>query len=164
MTDEVRWLSPTEQTTWRAYLRGQRLVETALDRDLQAHGVSLSEYEILSMLSEQPGRRQRMSELAALVVQSRSRLTHTAKRLETRGWVERCPAPGDGRGVDLVLTEAGARRLEELAPIHVEGVRRHWLDALSPDLVVALGEAMARVRDELSAAGPPREETDDLAG
>ena len=59
----------------------------ALDRDLELHGLSLGEYEIISMLSEAPDRRLRMSELAAIVVQSRSRLTHTAERLEDRGWV-----------------------------------------------------------------------------
>ena len=147
MTDDVRWLSPTEQVSWRAYLRGQRLLEVALDRDLQTHGVSLSEYEILSMLSEQPGRRERMSELAALVVQSRSRLTHTANRLERRGWVQRHPVPGDGRGVELVLTDAGVEAVVEMAPVHVESVRRHWLDALSPDLI-----ALQEVTDPLGTS------------
>ncbi|WP_082176821.1 MarR family winged helix-turn-helix transcriptional regulator [Arsenicicoccus sp. oral taxon 190] len=159
----MRWLSATEQVAWRAYLRGQRLLEVALDKDLQAHGVSLSEYEILSMLSEQPGRRQRMSELAALVVQSRSRLTHTANRLEGRGWVERHPVPGDGRGVELVLTEAGFAALVEMAPVHVESVRRHWLDALPPELVTALGDAMARVRDDLGTTQQQRAEADRIA-
>lgn len=164
MTDDVRWLSPTEQVSWRAYLRGQRLLEVALDRDLQTHGVSLSEYEILSMLSEQPGRRERMSELAALVVQSRSRLTHTANRLERRGWVQRHPVPGDGRGVELVLTDAGVEAVVEMAPVHVESVRRHWLDALSPELVEALGDAMTRVRDDNGTSQQQRAEVARVCG
>src|SRR5665811_840364 len=81
-----QWLDAEEQEVWREYLRASRLLEAALDRDLQAHGLQLSEYEILSMLSEQPDRRLRMSVIAELVVQSRSRLTHTAGRLENRGW------------------------------------------------------------------------------
>ena len=48
---EPRWLSETEQQAWRAYLRGGRLLMDALDRGLAAHGLSLSEYEIISMLS-----------------------------------------------------------------------------------------------------------------
>ena len=84
-TEEPRWLSDSEQDHWRAYLRGSRYLEEALDRDLQTHGLQLTEYEILSMLSESEGGRLRMSELADLVVQSRSRLTHTAARLEKRG-------------------------------------------------------------------------------
>ena len=97
-TTEPRWLSAQEQASWRAYLRGSRLLEHALDRDLQVHGVQLSEYEIISMLSEAPGRRLRMSSLAEKVVQSRSRLTHTAARLEKRGWVRREACLEDRRG------------------------------------------------------------------
>ena len=52
--DEVRWLSADEQAAWRAYLRANRELDVALDRDLQAVGVSLPEYELLSMLSELP--------------------------------------------------------------------------------------------------------------
>ena len=71
---EPRWLSTHEQHAWRAYLRGSRLLEAALDRDLQSHGVQLSEYEIISMLSEAPDRRLRMSGLADLVARSRAGL------------------------------------------------------------------------------------------
>jgi len=53
--DETRWLDDSEQESWRAYLRGSRYLEEALDRDLQEHGLQLTEYEILSMLSESDG-------------------------------------------------------------------------------------------------------------
>ncbi|HZB68186.1 MAG TPA: MarR family transcriptional regulator, partial [Ornithinibacter sp.] len=85
--EEVRWLTAEEQVSWRAYLRGNRELDIALDRDLQAAGISLPEYELLSMLSEAPRGQLRMSALAELIVQSRSRVTHTAARLERRGWV-----------------------------------------------------------------------------
>ena len=105
-----------------------------------------------------------MSELAALVVQSRSRLTHTANRLERRGWVQRHPVPGDGRGVELVLTDAGVEAVVEMAPVHVESVRRHWLDALSPELVQALGDAMTRVRDDNGTSQQQRAEVARVCG
>jgi len=147
---EPRWLDDGEQAAWRAYLRGSRLLEAALDSDLQQHGLQLSDYEILSMLSEAPRQRLRMSELAALVVQSRSRLTHTATRLERRGWVTREPALHDRRGVELVLTDAGARELVPLAVVHVDGVRRHLVDHLTRAQFAALGQAMSAVRDGLA--------------
>ncbi|MCK0113680.1 MarR family transcriptional regulator [Ornithinimicrobium sp. F0845] len=143
--DEVRWLSPDEQAAWRAYLRGTRLVATALDEGLTRHGTRLTEYEILSMLSEAPGGRLRMSALAQLVVQSRSRLTHTATRLERLGWVQRRAVREDRRGVELSLTPAGREVLERLAQVHVADVRRILLDRLTPEEFAALGRAMARV-------------------
>lgn len=142
-----RWLSESEQASWRAYLKGTRLVEEALDRDLQAHGMQLTEYEILSMISESPGHRLRMSEIAEMVVQSRSRLTHTASRLEKRGWVTRQSCLQDRRGVELVLTDAGFAQIEAAAPEHLASVRRHLVDTLTPAQFEAVGEAMQRVAD-----------------
>lgn len=154
MTDDTQWLTAREQLAWRAYLRGNRLLESGLDRDLQDYGIALTEYEILSMLSEQPGRSLRMSELADLVVQSRSRLTHTANRLAKRGWVERRSVAGDGRGVELWLTDSGFDELQRVAAVHVDSVRKRWFDRLSPELVEAIGIAMSQVRTDLGGHGP----------
>lgn len=144
---EPRWLSETEQVSWRAYLHGSRLLEVALDADLSAVGVSLPEYEILSMLSEADGERMRMSSLADLVVQSRSRVTHTASRLQARGLVTREPSAEDGRGVELVLTAEGREAVTRLARVHVESVRRHFVDLLAPAQFEELGAAMAVVHE-----------------
>ena len=155
VTAAPRWLSAEEQEAWRAYLRASRLLEAALDRDLQSHGVQLSEYEIISMLSEAPGRRLRMSGLADLVVQSRSRLTHTAARLEKRGWVRRESCLEDRRGVELVLTDRGLEAVREMAEVHIESVRRNIVDTMSGEQFAGLGAAMAAVRDAILAGGLP---------
>ena len=144
---EPRWLSEPEQDAGRAYLHGSRHLEGALDADLSGVGVSLPEYELLSMLSEAEDGRMRMSALADLVVQSRSRVTHTASRLEKRALVRRQPSVEDGRGVELVLTEDGRETIERLARVHVESVREHLLDLLSPEQFEQLGAAMSVVRE-----------------
>lgn len=145
MGSQARWLTTDEQVSWRAYLRATRQLAVALDRDLQCEGISLPEYELISMLSEAGDDRLRMSTLADLIVQSRSRVTHTAARLERRGWVLRRPAPDDGRGVVLELTDAGREAITRLAVTHVESVRRHLVDVLAPAQFAALGEAMLAV-------------------
>ncbi|MDV3220762.1 MarR family winged helix-turn-helix transcriptional regulator [Intrasporangium sp.] len=151
--DGVKWLSDSEQASWRAILRGTRLLETALDQALHASGLQLSEYEIISMLSESPSHRLRMSELAAMVVQSRSRLTHTAKRLEARGWVTREQCLGDRRGVELVLTPVGLDAVQRISKVHVQSVRDNLVDIMTPEQFQAIGDAMAIVRDHLDPEG-----------
>ena len=146
---DAAWLSDAEQASWRAVLRGTRLLERSLDQALHAHGIQLSEYEILSMLSESDSNRLRMSDLAAMVVQSRSRLTHTAKRLEQRGWVTREACLDDRRGVELVLTPDGLREILEMSQIHVQSVHESILDIMTAEQFQALGDAMALVRDHL---------------
>lgn len=141
----TRWLDPEEQRAWRAILRSAHMLRVAMDEALVPHGVSLGEYELLSMLSEAPGCRMRMSALADLIVQSRSRVSHTATRLERQGWVVRAPSREDGRGVELALTDEGRLRLAELAPIHVESVRTAFLDHLSREELLAHGALMRRV-------------------
>jgi len=146
--DEPRWLDAEEQKAWRAWLYSSLLLQDRLDRELiHETGVSHAYYEILVQLSEAPCRALRMSQLAERSLSSRSRLSHAVSRLEERGWVRRQVCEEDGRGQLAVLTDEGFAALEAAAPIHVEGVRQHLFDQLTPDQVAAmrdLGETLMR--------------------
>ncbi|WP_214104367.1 MarR family winged helix-turn-helix transcriptional regulator [Acrocarpospora catenulata] len=137
---EPRWLSPQEQRAWRAHLAAHRLLTHRLDRDLQEHGLSFNDYEILVNLSESPERRMRMSDLAEATIQSRSRLSHQISRMETAGLVVRENCEDDRRGTFAVLTEQGWDTIQRVAPEHVAGVRRNLIDLLSPEQVAAMEE------------------------
>ena len=150
---ETRWLDAEEQRAWRSYLRAVRLLDEELRRGLEEHGLSHPEYEILVRLSERENHVMRMSELAASVVSSRSRLTHTVSRLEREGFVVRRACTRDGRGVECVLTEQGMATLEAAAHTHVEQVRTHLLDAMTREQFLALGAALAQVSDRLDPHG-----------
>jgi DNA-binding MarR family transcriptional regulator len=148
---EPRWLDAEEQRAWRAWLYSTQLLNDRLDRELmRATGIPHTYYEILVQLSETPDRQMRMSELADRCLSSRSRLSHAVSRLEERGWVRRQECAEDGRGLLAVLTDEGFAALEAAAPIHVEGVRTHLFDQLSPEQVAAmrdLGETLLRHLD-----------------
>ncbi|MEU7932905.1 MarR family winged helix-turn-helix transcriptional regulator [Micromonospora echinofusca] len=144
----TRWLDPDEQRTWRAYLTASRALMEALDRELQRDaGMPHAYYEILVRLSEAPQRRLRMSELAQVSGSSRSRLSHAVARLEAEGWVRREECPTDRRGQIAVLTDEGFATLAAAAPGHVEGVRRHLFDALTPAQV----DQLRRISETLAA-------------
>ena len=148
---EPRWLDAEEQRAWRAWLYSTQLLNDRLDRELmRATGIPHAYYEILVQLSETPERQMRMSELADRCLSSRSRLSHAVSRLEERGWVRRQVCAEDGRGLLAVLTDEGFAALEAAAPIHVEGVRTHLFDQLTPEQVAAmrdLGETLLRHLD-----------------
>lgn len=147
---EESWLTPTEQHAWRSYLRASRNLEVRLDNELQSVGLSLAEYELLSMLSEAENGAMRMSALADLIVQSRSRVTHTANRLERRSWVTRSNAPDDRRGVLIALTPSGSETVRRASRMHVHGVREHFIDQIDPAELPAVGRAMDQVRRHLT--------------
>jgi DNA-binding MarR family transcriptional regulator len=143
---EPRWLDDDEMRAWRAYVIGAAMLSERLHRELQeGHGVSLADYEILVRLSEQPGRRMRMSQLADDVASSKSRVSHQVARMEKAGLLSRTECPSDGRGVFAQLTEEGMRQLVAAAPTHVKGVREHLIDLLSTEEQEVLAKVFDRV-------------------
>jgi DNA-binding MarR family transcriptional regulator len=149
----TRWLDPDEQRTWRAWLTASRVLMDTLDRELQRDaGMPHAYYEILVQLSEAPGRQLRMSELAQAAGSSRSRLSHAVARLEAAGWVRREDCPTDRRGQIAVLTDEGFATLAAAAPGHVEGVRRHLFDALSPAQVDQLRRISETLAEHLTGS------------
>ncbi|MDQ2586507.1 MarR family winged helix-turn-helix transcriptional regulator [Saccharothrix yanglingensis] len=136
---DVRWLSAEEQQVWRAFMTAVTKFTEHLDRQLQRDsGMPMAYYEILVALSEAPDRAMRMSELAAVCLSSRSRLSHAVARLEKEGWVERRACASDRRGSIATLTDEGFAVLREAAPGHVAAVREHLFDVLTPEQLRAL--------------------------
>jgi DNA-binding MarR family transcriptional regulator len=146
----TRWLNEEEQRTWRAFLHASRALWDTLDRELQRDaGMPHAYYEILVRLSEAPNRMLRMSDLAEATSSSRSRLSHAVARLEEYGWVRREDCPTDRRGQLAVLTDQGFEVLADAAHGHVEGVRTHLFDQLTPEQVVQLRQISEAMLDHL---------------
>ncbi len=155
---EGRWLNEAQQRSWRALVMGMTLLLDRLDADLQRnYDVSLAEYEILVRLSERPGRQLRMAQLADSMAHSRSRITHTVKRMEEQGLVRRAQSVEDRRGIVCTMTDQGYRLLEEMAPLHVNGVRDYLVDLADDGDFAALGRVMDAVADKLVVAHPESE-------
>ncbi|WP_405096185.1 MarR family winged helix-turn-helix transcriptional regulator [Micromonospora sp. NBC_01412] len=152
--EPTRWLTDGEQEVWQRMLAVLTLLPAELDGQLQRDAdLTHFGYGVLALLSETPGRSRRMSELAALVNGSQSRLSHLVGRLERRGWVRRERADDDGRGSVAVLTDAGYAHLAASAPGHVALVRSLVFDALTPTQMAQLGEITAALLARLSPTG-----------
>jgi DNA-binding MarR family transcriptional regulator len=144
----VKWLTAQEQQVWRRLIGIESRLHDRLDRDLrEAHGLTLGEYEVLVHLSEAGPGGLRMSDLADLLLLSRSGLTRRVDSLVKAGLVTRRSCPADGRGSMAQLTATGRRRLAQAAPTHVAGVRRYLIDALGD--ICGLTAGLARVEEAL---------------
>lgn len=127
-----RWLDAEEQESWLALVGVLVRLPAELDRQLRRDsGISHFDYQVLSGLSEAPGRTLRMSTLAARCEGSLPRLSQVVTRLERSGWVRRAPDPADGRYTLAELTDDGWEKVVEAAPGHVEAVRSLVFDSLS---------------------------------
>ena len=144
----TRWLSADEEAAWRAFRRLLTTLPARLARDLSSDtGLSMTDYEVLSTLSEKPDRRWALKDLAAKMEWSRSRLSHHTTRMQERGLIDREPDPADARGCLLRLTDTGFAVLADAAPSHLDSVRDRFLDHLDPAELRLLGEISTRVAD-----------------
>ncbi|MFD4024898.1 MarR family winged helix-turn-helix transcriptional regulator [Streptomyces sp. NPDC058576] len=144
--DRPRWLDEQEKAAWTGLISLVLLLPGKLESPLrQEHGLTLFEYLVLSHLSEAPGRKLRMGELAFLASGSLSRLSNVIKRCEQRGWVVRTPDPADGRYTLAELTDAGFGLVRRAAPTHLRSVRGTVLDSLN----TADQKALARIAEKM---------------
>ena len=143
---ETPWLSDEEMRLFRAFLAASSGVTSKLDQLLKStSGLSLDDYEVLVHLSEAPDHRVRMSDLSALLLHSRSRLTQRIDRLVARGLVLREKCDSDARGMWAVLTSTGLDELTRTAPLHLSHVREHLFDQLSHTDLPAITDALERL-------------------
>jgi DNA-binding MarR family transcriptional regulator len=131
------------------------LLDLQIARDLNKDsGLSETDYDVLSTLSENPEGRWRARDLAAQLLWSTSRLAHHVGRMEQRGLVARQPCPGDARGALISLTEHGRATLEGASPLHVASVHRHIIDLLTPSEIAALDTIAGKVITHLAGQAP----------
>jgi DNA-binding MarR family transcriptional regulator len=149
-TTLIEWPRPASPVISPSRGPGPSLAPTYRAAD---SGLSESDYDVLSTLTEKPEPRWRASELAARLLWSSSRLAHHVGRMERRGLVARQACDDDGRGAVITLTDAGRAVLREAAPHHVASVRRNFIDLLTDDEVDVLARISAKVIEHL--AGRP---------
>lgn len=145
-SSEAPWLDDREARAWRGYMRMRTLLDLQISRDLvRDSGLSDADYQVLVGLSEAPGRRARMIDLARLMLWSKSRLAHQLDRMQRRGLVLREADPASARAAVIVLTDEGLHTIQEAAPRHVDSVRRHFVDLLTDAQIDAIAEATETV-------------------
>jgi DNA-binding MarR family transcriptional regulator len=143
---ETRWLDGDERDAWLALASLIFKLPPTLDAQLlRDDNLTLFDYFVLSGLSMTPGRSARMSELAAMVSSSLSRLSNVVKRLETRGLLRREPDPENARFTVATLTDAGWDLVVKAAPGHVAAVRRYVIDGLTKEQIEVLRQVACHV-------------------
>ncbi len=140
-------LTDMQQQSWRAFIESSWALHTRLEDDLRATtGLSMADYHVMVALSEAPGHRLRMGELAGRLVFSPSRLTYQISAMVKRGLVRKQACAEDGRGQEAVLTDAGLAALEAAAPMHLKTVRDSFIDHLDDEELAVIGRVFTRIR------------------
>ncbi|WP_157102964.1 MarR family winged helix-turn-helix transcriptional regulator [Nocardia vermiculata] len=147
----TEWLNPTERRAWRTLVALTTRLPAAMDTQLQREaGMTHFEYLLMALLSEEPGHRLQLSELAGKANASLSRLSHVITKMERLGWARREVMRGR-RGAYAVLTEAGCAQVDHATPSYLEGVRGLVFDGINDQQVeqlLSLTETLVSQLDE----------------
>lgn len=114
---------------------------------LEEHGLSSVEFEVLTRLARSPGNQLRMTDLAAQTSLSTSGVTRVVDRMERDGLLTRRACPSDRRSSYAVVTASGLQRLDETMPGHLRIIEEWFTGQLEPAALEALLDGLRRVRD-----------------
>lgn len=108
--DPGDWTPQTpEETVLHAFMRVGRRMKT------KHPGETHDQSAIVALHTLRCRGALRLSELAAVIELDASTASRLVRGLENEGLVERAPDPDDGRASQVVLTEAGGKRLDEFS-------------------------------------------------
>ena len=140
---------------WELYFTTTARLTERIEAALKCQsGLSMPEYSVLLMTDRAGEAGIRPSVLAHKVVFSRSRLTHTMKRLESRDLISRRPCQGDGRGGLVFLTDSGKRLFDEAAIVQRDVIRRLFLNEITPEEIDMLTGLFSRVSERINNDTP----------
>jgi DNA-binding MarR family transcriptional regulator len=152
---EPRWLTDEERAAWLAVAAIIFTLPGALDARLQQDAdLTFFDYMVLSVLSERTDRTMQMSEIAAGVSASLSRLSHVAAKLEGRGLLRRERVEGAGRRTSATLTDQGHATVVAAAADHVAAVREYVMDVMQPADLATLSRIGVDIAGRINPARP----------
>lgn len=154
MVSRTPRMSDTESRAWLSLIAVAELLPVALDAQLREDSdLTNVDFRVMSALMQEPGTAMRMGELARLLSSNMPRLSKVISRMEERGFVARDKVAGDGRAVDVVLTQAGRKALVHALPEHLDYVRATVFDHLTPEQIDVLGAALEPLVQRLDRSG-----------
>src|SRR5215469_13522289 len=135
-------LTGIELAAWHGMLATHAALIRELDGQLRAaHGLGVSEFDVLITLFNGAERGVRMTDLAKAIMLSPAGLTHMVTRLERDRLVERAVDPADRRSFLVRLTPDGRARLHAARETHNAVVRAQFTAKLTGGQLQQLASA-----------------------
>lgn len=131
---------------FRRLMRTHHVLRRELDAQLASeHELTVSEFEVMLLLSCADNRSMRRVDLASEVKLSPSGITRMLDRLGAAGMVEKRACVDDARVIYAVLTDDGMKRFKEVTPRHYEAVERLLCARLSDEELEQLAGLLDRL-------------------
>jgi DNA-binding MarR family transcriptional regulator len=131
---------------WISFLRAHAAVTRQLSSRLEAaHGLTLSDFDVLVQLYHAPEYALRRVDLARQVLLTASGITRLLDGLERAGWVEKKRCDSDARVSYAALTRDGLTKLEEARATHLADIEELFGSRFSGEERATLAELLGRL-------------------
>jgi len=135
-----------ELKAWSNFLRAHAAIRRQLDRELvTAHGLTISDFEVLYRLANAPDKMLRRVDLAQTVLLTPSGITRLLDGLESSGFVKKQACKTDARVVYAKLTEKGQKRLDAASKDHLTSVAELFRERFSDDELETFASLLERL-------------------
>ena len=139
---------------WVNFLRAHAAVTRQLSARLEAaHGLTLSDFDVLVQLYYAPERSLRRVDIARAVLLTASGITRLLDGLERAGWVEKRACETDARVSYAVLTDAGLEKFEAARHAHLADVEQLFGSRFSEEERELLAELLGRLPQAETSPG-----------
>jgi DNA-binding MarR family transcriptional regulator len=139
-------LRGTDLQAWINFLRAHAAVTREFNAELlEAHGLTLNDFDVLAQLQRGPQHGLKRSELAERVLLTPSGITRLLDGLERVGYVRKGECESDARVTYAVLTDEGRQKLREASRTHLASVRALLAERYTEDELEQLAELLGRL-------------------
>ena len=146
MSSQVLRSQEITQEAWLRFLRAHAAVTRELSARLEnAHGLTLSDFDVLVQLWHAEGNRLRRVDLARTVLLTASGITRLLDGLERAGWVEKQRCSSDARVTYAALTQTGLEKIESARSSHHADIEELFGARFSDEEKATLDELLARL-------------------
>lgn len=108
---------------WEALYRAQVSVMRDLRIEFSDQGLTMNEYDVMSIVARQPEQRIRLRALTSHVLITQSSVSRLVDRLVARGLLDKCGDPEDARGAIVCMTPFGRTEFERADRVHEANIR-----------------------------------------
>ncbi len=136
---------------WVVLNRALRSIESRLAQQVQAHGLSLTEFAVLEVLLHKGPLP--IGEVGSRILLTSGSMTYVIDKLVQRGLIRREACPEDRRVIYAALTEQGRSLMEDVFPEHAELIRRlmSGLDPREQEAAIDLLKRLGRYAEAYTA-------------
>jgi DNA-binding MarR family transcriptional regulator len=130
---------------WESLFRAQHEVFGDISQDFHEDTLNQAEYDVLLTVTRADDMTARLRDVTANMLISQPSVSRLVDRMVSRGLIDKCADPEDGRGALVKATDAGASLFRKLASAHGRVIAER-MSLLSDDELTQLRDLTLKLR------------------